>query len=246
MATYFHDLGAAFPLFSARVEEASEYVGIGDCSITRAESVPCFRLGVGCHLIVRCAGCGADNALCADERDAEMCHRCAELVEFPRKMPEEIVVGYEALRAGRAAISKETEYGMITWELAQCGCTEGEAGARRLRHSERAPMLELSGDRVGTKLNPAVMSELLRTPTYISWQGENWLFDGRTPGVFIGCWSAADFATHAGAQSAEDFFLSVVGSTERWLWSALTTGRVSVYVFRMPGSGALRAHWDME
>ncbi len=246
VVTYFHDLGAVFPLFNARVEEASEYVGIADCSITRAEAVPCFRLGVGCHLVVRCLACGADNGLDADDRDAEVCHRCAELVEFPRGMPDEIVVCYAALRAGRAAISKDTEYGMITWESAQCGLTEGPPGGGRSRQSSRAPLSALCEDRAGTKLDPEVMLELLRTPTYISWQGERWLFEGRTPGVFIGCWDAADFAAHAGSQSAEDLFFAVVGSSERWLWSALGAGRISVYVFRMPGSGDLRAHWDMD
>lgn len=246
MATDFDDLGATFPLFAAAVEEAAEYVGLGTCSLTGEADVPCFRLGMGCALMLECPECHAINGLDCDEREDEVCHECADLVRFPGDMPEEIIVCYRALRDFRAAISKDTEYGMITWEQVQTGLTHGVPGGSGLRHSERVPLVEIGEDWVGARLDPRVMRELLTTPTYISWQGERWLFDGGTPGVYQGCWTQADFKQHAGTQEPQSFFEQVIESKERWMWKALEGGRISVYVFRMPSSGNLRAHWDMD
>ena len=98
----------------------------------------------------------------------------------------------------------------------------------------------------GAKLPAAAMDELLRTPTYSTWQGETWLFEGPTPMIYLGCWQASNFDAHAEDGNGERLFLEAVQDADEGTWDDLADGSISVYVFRSPTSGRLRGTWDRD
>ena len=124
--TTFAELGIPFPLFEADTREARGYMGIASCSLCGNHSVHCFGLGIGAETIVPCWNCDTENALLADEGKDQECRSCGHLVSFPevsRDQYRHFPVCYQCLRAGRAAIAKDTEFGAVTWEQANMGLT---------------------------------------------------------------------------------------------------------------------------
>ncbi len=80
----------------------------------------------------------------------------------------------------------------------------------------------------------AHLVELLQTPSYSTWQGENWLFCCQQPMVYLGAWTADDFERHAGEGKGRALFDVVVPDAVEWLWHH---GGASIYVFRCPACG---------
>lgn len=78
------------------------------------------------------------------------------------------IVGYPAIRAGRAAFVIDTELGLVTPEWALGGEPGEEPGEE---------MAQIDRD---------ALRELVRTPPYTTWQGEQWLFHCGRPMVFVG------------------------------------------------------------
>jgi hypothetical protein len=184
----------------------------------------------------------------ADLDEAGACRACATHVElrFARAC-------YACFRAGKVDCSTDTELGLVTAADAAAGLTQGFPGCSKAdaRGTERVP--KRRGEPYARfRADPALLTELLRTPSYSTWQGANWLFCCGGPMVFIGnvdrpeleAWSAE------AACSMEQLVSGLLApepieDPERFVDKILSGGR-SVYAFRCPRCHRRRAHWDMD
>jgi uncharacterized protein CbrC (UPF0167 family) len=177
----------------------------------------------------------------ADDREDGPCRQCQTAVPFPDLGDDEIKACYSCLRSGKAAITKDTELGMISWEQAFAGVTHGLPGMDRTDFE----LVPKADDWVGARLPREMMFELLRTPTYRSIQGERWQFCCRRPMVFIGEWSREEFARRAPDGDGRRYFEEVVQDTVPGLWEDRLHDITRVYVFRCPSCERVTAHWDL-
>ncbi len=238
--TTFADLGIPFPLFEAEIERASEYVGVGRCSLCGGEQVHCFELGIGADIIVKCPSCGEENPLDAEGRQHTSCRACSGHVPFP-EVDDPPLGCYECLRSGRAAMTKDTVLGMVRWEDAQRGLTHGVPGLKTTDFETVAK----EDDWVAAKIPKAHLLELVRTPTYVSIQGERWQFCCRQPMTFIGGWDRNDFDRNAPDGKGEVLFREIVQDVVEGLWEDELHDEAGIYVFRCKQCGRLTAHWDI-
>jgi uncharacterized protein CbrC (UPF0167 family) len=241
MRKTFAQLGIPFPLFQGPVEQAGEYVGLDLCSICGAKGQHCFGLGIGCAVIAACPKCATDNGLDACDKEAASCRQCGGNIPFLEHDDEEFKACYACLRSGRAAISKDTELGMISREQAFNGVTHGGPGLNRTDFE----MVPKEDNWVGARLPQAMMFELIRTPTYSTIQGERWQFCCRQPMLFLGEWSRQDFFKYAPDSDGHRFFQQIVQRVIPGLWEDNLHDITGVYVFRCPGCGRMTAHWDI-
>jgi uncharacterized protein CbrC (UPF0167 family) len=238
--TTFSDIGFRFPLFDAPVDDASGFVGASTCGLCNSDAEACFELGIGCDVVVRCSSCGVDAGLDADDREDGVCDGCEAPVPFP-DVPDELVCCFACLRTGRAAISKDTELGMVSWEQAVKGVTHGVPG---LNHPD-FDMIPTDSDWVLARLDKDTLFELIRTPTYSTIQGERWLFCCKKPMVFVGAWSRHQFAARAPDGDGKAFLASVIGEQVPGLWEDELHDVTGIYVFSCPICGRLKGHWDV-
>ena len=126
----FADLGIPFPLFEAPTDEASDYAGPATCRLCGAKDRHCFDLGIGDALILPCPACGTENGLDADDRADTYCRSCGSPVPFPEPLraKKQLLACYDCLREGKAAKTKDTEFGMVSWDQAFQGVTNGVPG----------------------------------------------------------------------------------------------------------------------
>jgi uncharacterized protein CbrC (UPF0167 family) len=239
--TTFAELGIPFPLFEAPAEQAAEYAGLGACSLCGRAGQHCFRLGIGSTVMADCPACGTSNGVSAYEREARPCRHCGSAVPFPELAAGELRACYDCLRAGKAALTKDSELGMISWEQAFEGVTHGAPGLNRADFE----MVPGECGWVGARLPREMMLELLRTPGYVTWQNEMWQFCCSRPMVFLGDWSHDEFTRRAPDGDGRRFFEEVVQDTEPGLWDDEFHDATGVYVFRCSSCGRLTAHWDM-
>ena len=241
VAQTFVQLGIPFPLFEGSSDQTSDYCGLGTCSLCGTEEQHCFRLGIGCAVMCECPGCGTVNGLDASDCEDCPCRQCNTQVPFPDLGEGEIMVCYTCLRAGKAAMTKDTELGMISWEQAFEGVTHGIPGLSRSDFE----MVPKEDDWVGARLPQEVMFELLHTPGYNSIQGERWQFCCRRPMVFIGEWTREEFSRRAPDGDGQRFFREIVQDIVPGLWEERLHDLTGVYVFRCPSCERLTAHWDI-
>jgi uncharacterized protein CbrC (UPF0167 family) len=182
------------------------------------------------------------NGLDANDREDFPCRKCRNSVPFPDRENEEIKVCYRCLRSGRAAITKDTELGMISWEQAFEGVTHG---IPRLNRSD-FEMVPRENDWVGARLPQEMMFELLRTPNYDTIQGERWQFCCRQPMIFLGEWSQEDFSRCAPDGNGQRLFEQIVQGSVPGLWEERRSSDFGVYVFRCGSCNRLTAHWDFD
>lgn len=249
--TTFQQLGIPFPLYEAPINESSEYQPDSSCSICKRHEQPCFNLSIGCALMVTCGRCKTVNGLDAHSRNDVECCVCGSPVLFPSELKEnEIKTCYDCLRNGGAAMTKDTELGMVSWDQALQERTHGRPGLT----SNEFETIVVSQDEnwVGVKLPAPVLFELLRTPSFTTWQGEEWLFCCKTPMTYIGEWRhvAKSFSS---TEEARELFDSIMAecpdSTPREdIWDTVSTESeaICVYVFRCKSCGSNRATWDMD
>ena len=238
--TTFRGLGYPFPLFEAPVADASHRALPGSCGICHAQASVRFQLGIGCAVMLPCPACGTENGLDADDREDVPCRQCAALVGFP-DVPEELACCYSCLRAGKAAITKDTELGMVSWELAFEGLTHGLPALARPDFE----MVPTDSDWVRARLEPEVMFELLRTPTYSTIQGDQWLFCCRRPMIFIGTWNRQLFTENAPDGDGKALLAKVLGEQVPGLWEDELHDETGIYVFRCGSCDRRRGHWDI-
>ncbi|MCY2977861.1 MAG: CbrC family protein [Planctomycetota bacterium] len=237
----FSNLDIPFPLFEADEEDASEYAGVIDCSLCGSHH-HCFRMSIGCAVMLSCLNCGLENGLDADDREESLCRGCKTPIPFPDlSEDEEIVACYDCLRSGRAAITKDTELGMISWEQAYEGLTHGIPGMSRTDFE----LIEGEEGWMRARLPNDMMFELLRTPSYISIQGEQWQFCCKRPMIFLGNWSRERFNTEAEDRDGEALLNEIVQDVVPGLWEDRLHDATGIYVFRCSECGRRTGHWDI-
>jgi uncharacterized protein CbrC (UPF0167 family) len=246
MAT-FADLGIPFPLFEAPTTEASDYAGIATCRHCGGREWHCFELGIGDALIVPCSVCGVENGLSADGRRDVTCRSCGTTVPFPEPLraKKQMLVCYDCLRAGKAAMTKSTEFGMVSWDQAFEAVTHGIPGLRTDQF-EVVP-IDPDEDWHGVRVPNEHLWELLRTPGFSNWQVERWLFCCRRPMAYVGGWRQV-MESHR-PDDPRAFFeplLDPDDEAKEWAWECLDTGQVSLYVYRCRACGRFRATWDTD
>lgn len=237
--TTFSALGVRFALFEAPVEDASDFLGAGTCSLCKQEAMVCFEVGIGCTIVARCASCDTEAGLDAEDHLDGSCPRCGLTVRFPA-VADPLVCCASCLQGGRAAITKDTELGMVGWEQAREGTTHGVPG---LVSTEFEIVL---GDRGWNRARvaPDLLFELIRTPTYSTLQGEQWLFCCREPMVFVGAWTREQFATRAPDGNGKALLAAVLAEDVPGLREDQLHDVARIYVFRCPRCAKLRGHWD--
>jgi hypothetical protein len=238
----FDALGIPFPLFEAPVSEASGFEPAGQCSLCPAQG-PVFTLGIGHDLIRSCPRCGQDTALEVSDRKAAPCVHCKAPVPFPQLPGEPLRACHGCVRAGRVAFTQDTELGMVNWQCAREGLTHGVPG---LRHPdfELVPLpveegFEDEGQWMRARVDSLHLLELVRTPSYKTWQGERWLFCCQRPMRFLGRWTKKDFTAQAQA-GLEVTPRSALGKEARF---ALDEGH-SAPMFRCTVCSRLLGHAD--
>ena len=189
---------------------------------------------------MRCAKCGAENGLDASDRVDTTCSQCRTPLRFP-EIDGGVLACYACLRAGKAAITKDTELGMVSWEQAAEGVTHVAPGLDR----HDFEMVPADNGWAGARLPREVMYELLRTPTYVAIQGEVWQFCCRSPMVFVGAWGRDEFARRAPDGDGRRYFEQVVQDVVPGLWEEALHAESGVYVFRCKIGGRETAHRDL-
>src|SRR5438445_2240821 len=126
MAT-FADLDIPFPLFEAPIETCPDYVGPQHCCVSGQSKDHCFRLGVGSWVKIACPSCGGDLFLSpiADSFRTTTCRHCGEPTPPPLAEKDKAFASYEVLRHGFAGYTKDSDFGMISWEQMESGWTHG-------------------------------------------------------------------------------------------------------------------------
>lgn len=245
MAT-FAELGIPFPLFEADAVEATEYRGLGVCIVCGTRDVHCFRPRV---VPVLCPSCDAENWLDVPLHEPPMVAGNCSTCHMP--LPNGLGFAcYACLRASRVTLGKDTELGMVGLEHARTGLTHGLPG---LDHPdfEMVPLpnsssWEFEAAWVQARVPSEHLLELIRTPTYSTWQGEQRLFCCGAPMVYVGAWTPETFTQHAPDGDGRAFLNRVVGvngeQADR-LWRG-GYDAASIYVFRCSRCARLRAHCD--
>ena len=237
----FSNFGTPFPLFEAEEEDASEYIGLRICTIC-GNHHHCFELGIGCAVMINCPQCNAENGLDADDRENQPCRKCQLIIPFPEfSEDDEIVACYNCLRTGKAAITTDTELGMISWEQAYEGLTHGIPGLSR----NDFELVTGEDGWIRARLPKEMMFELLRTPNYSSIQGEHWQFCCKAPMVFIGQWSRERFNEESEDGNGQALFNEIVQEVVPGLWEDQLHDITGVYVFRCNQCGRRTAYWDI-
>ena len=265
----FADLGIPFPLFEASADEASNYHGLATCTLCGHPDRHCFEMGIGSDIILPCPRCHTENALDADDRASVFCRNCESPVTFP-DYDTPILICYQCWRAGNAAFTMDTELGMVTWDHAIQGVTHGAPGLSnpdfemiKAPEQDAEPdaatvftqdgprgwaMTESSNAWTAARVPTEMLLELVRTPAYATWQGEQWSFHCKQPMVYIGPWEQADFDHHAADGDGRALYMQITDAPFEDLWDE--GGEMSdlmyVYVHRCPSCGTLRAHWDSD
>lgn len=124
-----------------------------------------LALGIGADVIYSCS-CGTQFAVDVDGHGAAAapCPRCGNAVPLV-ELPEEPATCCSCLQRGRAALTKDTEYGMVRWEDAVLGRTHGRPGLRDVVRGF-ALLRATDGGWVPVQAPAEVLLELVRTPTY--------------------------------------------------------------------------------
>jgi hypothetical protein len=265
--TRFADLGMPFPLFEAEVQEASGYRGFDTCFLCQREHVHCFKPDA---VLIVCPSCATENELDVASSAASyyvggVCMHCSSPLPSGKGL-----VCYSCLRAGRAWFTKMTELGLVRRQEALAGRTFGFEGLDRhgfdlvtqegeewvAAQAPSAPPLEGPGfvllpqeERwVAARVPSEHLMELILTPTYMTWQGADWLFCCRAPMIYIGSWEKATFTERAPDGNGHAFFDEILQLPQKdgdGLWKS-GFGGCSVYVFRCPRCGTLRGNFDCD
>jgi len=245
--TTFADLDIPFPLFEAPTHEASDYAGLATCRLCRRGERHCFELGMGDALILPCPACGSENGLSAKDRGDVPCRSCGGLIVFPPSLvaKKQVLACYDCLREGKAAIAHDTEFGLVAWEQAVEGVTNGAPGLRTEQFE--VVTIDPAEDWYGARIPSQDLWELLRTPVFHSWQGESWLFCCSRPMTYLGGWSSVVQSLQPNDPDA--FLLALFGPDDEarsWGSEPFLEGSVSLYVYRCRACGRRRATYDSD
>lgn len=153
------------------------------------------------------------------------------------------------LRAGRGAITKSTEFGMVSWEQAFQGVTHGMPG---LETSEfERVLVDAEEDWYGVRVPQEHLFELLRTPGFNTWQDETWLFCCKRPMTYLGEWASVLKVQFQGteARAVFDSVFDPDDDSKEWVWERLSGRKwdtVCVYVFHCKTCNRFKSTRDMD
>jgi uncharacterized protein CbrC (UPF0167 family) len=214
--TTFLDLGIPFPLFEADVTEAGDYLGPGQCNLCDQKFVHCFDVNEVTFI--------GSTPPYFSTKNAAVCYGC--------------------LRAGKAAFTKDTVLGMVTWKEAMEGLTHGEPGLR-LADFELIPS-QHDPQWMRAKVPSEFLLELVRTPTYNTWQGERWQFCCKRPMIYAGIWKEEEFKKNSPNGNGQELFATAkIDGVAADMWGHLEEIG-GPYMFRCSSCGTLRGHYDMD
>ena len=142
-------------------------------------------------------------------------------------------------------MTKDTEFGMVSWDQAFRGITNGVPGLRTDQF-EVVP-IDPDEDWYGVRVPGEHLWELLRTPGFHSWQGERWLFCCRQPMTYMGGWRNVVESLRPDDPSA--FFEGLFDPDDEargWGYEPFESGNASLYVYRCRSCGRCRATYDWD
>ncbi|EMI20097.1 hypothetical protein RMSM_02977 [Rhodopirellula maiorica SM1] len=157
---------------------------------------------------------------------------------------------YKCFRNGGVEHTVDTELGMVRVEDAKEGLTHGLPLSDPSLLSDYGlvphPVDPNFPDErwFHVRINPEFLLELVRTPTYLAWQGERWQFCCKRPCVFLG---------RLPAETLSDSGDSVVDAIAVWFrspnWDSVAGhnyGSLTYYTFQCPACSSFRYHEDMD
>lgn len=236
----FKELGIPFKLFDADISKSTNYVGRKLCCLTKKEHDHCFKLGIGDYVRHTCQNCGKDIYLVpiAESDREKFCYFCQSATP-PASKEEEAFVSYESIQNGDVVFTKDTEFGMISWEQLIAGWTHGVPGLQTNMLETR----ENEDEWIQVKLPKDIMQELVKTPDFHTWQGSVWLFHEGRPMTFIGEWNKQDFIDNCPTGiKLQAYFTSLVDAPYlKWEY----IDDVCFYLFRDEQTGFIKVNHDM-
>ncbi|AKF11422.1 CbrC family protein [Sandaracinus amylolyticus] len=249
MAT-FAELGISFPLYEGPLSTCTGHRGRGTCALC-AQPGELFGFGIGGYVELTCAGCGARTDWHVAERVPSCA--CGAALVAPVTVEREVRACHACFRAGRAKSTQDTELGMVTPELARQGVTHGLPSDLISELYDTSPSPD---DPSWSRVHVAseLLEELLRTPTFSTWQGAIWLFHCDAPMVFVGEWKREELLARAGDDAgARRLVTELLGADDERCdpqrWDAFVRGEAELgglYTFRCGRCGKHRAGWDMD
>ncbi len=180
----------------------------------------------------RCKLCSTDQA------------HCFEAEEIGGRRKRRLLCCYACLRAGQAALVKDTVLGLVTWEGAAEGLTHGVPGLQS-GDFELIPSAD-DPEWLRARVPAAMLFELLRTPGYVTWQGEQWQFCCGRPSVYLGEWKEEEYERLAPDGDGRKLFLQTdIAGLDQDVWGNLRCIG-GPYVCRCPACQRLLGHYDMD
>jgi uncharacterized protein CbrC (UPF0167 family) len=221
--TTFTDLGVAVPLFLGDVRFVEGLADARTCALC-GQVGPCLPLE---DVPVPCPNCGDPTLVRRKTRAAdrhEPCQACQTRVTLDGVLA---TAAADALRRG------------VPTKLRGCvGC---------LRAGRWAQTHDTEVGTVGWErsASPAWRSELVGTPRYATFQGEEWLFCHDLPMAFLGEWGQEEFED-ARPGAGQALFEELV-DLEPEAWElGLESEDLRVYAFRCQQCDRVRAHTDTD
>ncbi|MET7427251.1 CbrC family protein [Dactylosporangium sp. NPDC005555] len=238
-----------FRLYQAAVEGSAEYAGSGICAFCRTVTDGRLALSVGADVIYRCTTCEQPFPVRAEghDRRAKTCPHCG-MVDDGYPLGDDPATCYPCLSSGRAALTKDTEFGMVTWSDAVRGRTHGVPGLARTQPGFSLADPDPDGW-VAVNIPPSVLLDLVHTPSYRTYQGVEWLFCCATTMLYCGEWTKTDFTNHKPGDP-EVVLIEVFEGAQPWMWNQVPndpqhdTGW-GFYVFECELCNRTRGHFDM-
>jgi uncharacterized protein CbrC (UPF0167 family) len=132
---------------------------------------------------------------------------------------------------------------MVCHEEAVNGWTHGIPGLKAVGYDLKPSSNDPAW--IQARVSTEWLIELVRTPGYITWQGEQWQFCCGRPMVFVGEWKQKEVLQHVQRGDAEAWLASVMGKS--WNISlAELEGIGGPYMFHCVNCGKFRGHWDCD
>jgi len=185
------------------------------------------------------------------------CAACGERVKHCFSVynadPPDQIACYDCLRAGIVVICKDTVVGFVNGEGAEQGLTDAVGIPK---DKLLASGLQVIPHRLEPHLNwhhvcvpQEHLRELVRTPSFKTWQGCLWLFCCQRPMVYVGTWKEPEFEKHAGNRNPASFFNDIMTDVEPqdFTWGEHVPLEIcgGPYVFQCPSCGRFRGYHDM-
>lgn len=242
------DLGLNFPLNDGDLEGCDMYAGPGTCALC-ARDGHLFCFGIGGYTHAPCSSCKSSLLVHVVEGRAA-CACGGRSAPIARDERGQLRACFACFREGRALLVHDTELGMIDPVISSDGFTHGvpvdpeEATAFRGFRTQ-----EGEDGWLRLFVGHEAVSELLRTPTFSTWQGSVWRFCCQRPMRYVGEWDEARLIEHAGdAQAAESALAVMLGDQDdEGVWEDVVRGSVGgPYVFECTACSTYRASVDRD